>query len=246
MKVILGVFMGILAVVIVLVLVAGYFGFVPGLDKVFGADKPVDLGVTYTQANLQNGLKKGNIQHVDLPASTSVAQSLTYSGQQASNTSLTDEEATALVNETPWIYSPVHDVQIRFNADGSAEFSAILDLDKLQDYAIARGYTRDQFKLVLDRVGNYAVIQNSMPIYMKGTASVINGVMNFNVSNAKLGRLSLPVSQINDNKSALLDLALEGITRIPGFSVKNFSISDGQMHFEGTLPQTVQRAVANK
>jgi hypothetical protein len=46
MKFILGILFGILAVVVVLVLVAGYFGFVPGISNIFGSNKPVDLGIT--------------------------------------------------------------------------------------------------------------------------------------------------------------------------------------------------------
>ena len=75
MKVILGIFIGILTVVVVLVLVAGYFGFVPGISNIFGSNKPRDLGVTATLANYSSVTAKDNIQRVDLPADTPPAQS---------------------------------------------------------------------------------------------------------------------------------------------------------------------------
>jgi hypothetical protein len=154
---------------------------------------------------------------------------------------LTEKEITALANGSPWIYNPAHDCQVRFNADGTAEFSGILELDTLKNYAIARGYTEGDFNLVLDKVKTYAVIQNNMPIYIKGTCSVVNGNISFDVSQFKLGRLSVPVDQINKYKAELLDLAQQGMKHLPGFSVKNFSITKGQIHFEGTLPTTVKR-----
>ena len=39
----------ILVLVIAAILTAGYLGFVPGLSTIMGADKPKDLGITYTQ-----------------------------------------------------------------------------------------------------------------------------------------------------------------------------------------------------
>jgi hypothetical protein len=243
MKVLFGIFIGIVAVVVALVLVAGYFGFVPGVSKIFGSDKPVDLGITYTPADYQSARAKGNIQRVDLPASTPPEQSLSFAGQQSANVNLTDEEVAALIDEKVYEYFPMKNCQVRFNADGSAEFSGILMLDKLNDYARARGVSQEDFNVVVERVSRFSIIQNDMPFYIKGTGSVVNGVISFNTSAFKLGRLSIPTDQINGHKAELLDALQRDVLSIPGFSVKNFSISNGQMHFEGTLPTSVSRAV---
>ena len=160
MKVLLGMFIGVLAVLLVLVLVAGYFGFVPGVSSLFGSDKSRDLGVTYTSADYQSARQKGNIQRVNLPSNTPPEQSLKFSGQHAANINLTDNEVTALINEKSWRYFPVHDAQVRFNADGTGEFSGILELDTLKDYAKARGYSEEDFKVVTDWVSRFAVVQN--------------------------------------------------------------------------------------
>ncbi len=242
MKVLLGIFIGIISVVLVLVLVAGYFGFVPGISNIFGSNKPTDLGITYTQADYQSARAKGNIQRVDLPSGTPPEQSLSFSGQQNANVTLTDNEVTALINEKVYAYFPMKNCQVRFNADGSAEFSGILMLDKLSDYVRARGLSQEGFNAVLEQVNRFSVIQNDMPFYIKGTGSVVNGVISFNTSAFKLGRLSIPTDQINGHKAELLDALRRDVLSIPGFSVKNFSISSGQMHFEGTLPTSVSRA----
>ncbi|MGA3094656.1 MAG: hypothetical protein ABSD79_04650 [Dehalococcoidales bacterium] len=243
MKVILGIFVGILAVVVVLVLVAGYFGFVPGISSIFGSDKPRDLGVAYTHADYLSVTAKDKIQRVDLPADTPPAQSLSFSGSQSASFNITQAEATALLDDNPWPYFAITDCQVRFNSDGTGEIAGILLIDKLHDYAIGRGYTDTDFNNALKYVQAYAVIQKEMPFYVKGTGSVVNGVISFDISKLEIGRLSIPLSQINDHKAALIDAANKAMSLTPGFSVKNFSISGGQVHFEGTLPKTITRSV---
>jgi hypothetical protein len=244
MKLLLGFFLGILAIVVVVVLVAGYFGFVPGVSGMFGSNKARDLGVTYTQTDYQSARQKSNIKRVDLPSNTPPEQSLVFSGQHAANFNLTDNEVTALVNEKSWRYFPVHDGQVRFNADGTAEFSGILELDTLQDYARARGYSEEDFKMVTGWIDKVAIVQSNIPFYAKGTASV-GSPMDFNFQKLELGRFSVPVSQMNDNKSKILNWLQEGLSRVNGFSVNKFNISNGQLHFDGTLPDTVSRATGN-
>jgi hypothetical protein len=243
MKVILGIFIGILTVVVVLVLVAGYFGFVPGISNIFGSNKPRDLGVTATLANYSSVTAKDNIQRVDLPADTPPAQSLSFSGSQPANLNVTQAEATALLNFNPWPYFALTDCQVRFNADGTGEMSGTLLIDKLHDYATGRGYSDTDFNKALKYVQTYAVIQKKMPFYVKGTGSVVNGVISFNISKLEVGRLSIPLSQINDHKDALISAFNKAVSLTPGFSVNNFSITGGQMHFDGTLPKTITRSV---
>jgi hypothetical protein len=241
MKILLGIGIGIISVILVLVLVAGYFGLVPGVSNIFGSNKPVDLGVSYTQADYQSARAKGNIQRVDLPADTPPEQSLSFSGEQDASFNLTQEEVTALIDEKVWVYFPMHDCQVRFNPDGSAEFSGILELDTLKDYARARGVSEGDMDVVLERVGSMGFLQKNMPFYIKGTGSVVNGSISFNTTAFKIGRISI-LSQFEEYKSQLVDLLHEDVLSIPGFSVNNFSISNGQMHFDGTLPTSVTRS----
>ena len=245
MKVLLGIFIGVLAVVAIVVLVAGYFGFVPGVSSIFGSDKPRDLGVTYTDADYQSARQKGNIQRVNLASNTPPEQSLKFSGQQAANFNLTDNEVTALINEKSWRYFPVHDCQVRFNADGTGEFSGILELDTLKDYAKARGYSEEDLKVVTDWVSRFAIVQKNMPFYIKGTASV-GSPMDFNVQKLEFGRFSVPADQMNNRKAEILDVLQDGFSKIPGFSINKFSIANGQMHFDGTLPTSVSRSTGNR
>ena len=243
MKIIIGILIGILSVVVVLVLVAGYFGFVPGVSKIFGSDKPRNLVVTSTRADYVSVTTKDKIQRVDLPANTPPAQSLSFSGSQPANFNITQAEATALINDNPWPYAALTDCQVRFNPDGTGEIAGILQMDKLHDYAIGRGYSEADFNNVLKYVQTYGVLQKNMPFYVKGTGSVVNGVISFDISKLEVGRLSIPLSQINGHKADLINAFNKAVSQTPGFSVNNFSITSGQIHFDGTLPKTITRSV---
>jgi hypothetical protein len=240
MKVLAGIFIGVVSIVIVLVLVAGYFGLVPGVSSIFGSNKPRDLGVTYTAADNASGHAKGGMQILSLPADTPLTQSLVFSGSKPASFDLTQAEVTAMINNNQWAYLPVSDVQVKFNADGTTEWSGILELDKLHDYALARGLTEADYNNAITEVSKYAIIQKSMPFYVKGTGSVVNGSITFNCDSFKIGRLPVELaSQINDHHDDLLNLLNEDVLTIPGFSCNNLSVSDGQVHFDGTLPQSV-------
>ena len=237
MKILTGCLIGVLSVVVVLVLIGGYFGLVPGVSKIFGADKPVNLGVTYTAADNASGHAKGGMQINSLPVGTSPQQSLVFSGSKPANFNLTEAEATAMINNNQWAYLPVSNVQVRFNADGTAEWSGDLLLDKLHDYAIARGLSEADYNTAVAQVSKYAIIQKNMPFYLKGTGAVVNGQITFNCDSMKVGKVPIELaSQINDHHADLLNLLQKDILTIPGFSCKNLSVSDGQVHFDGTLP----------
>jgi hypothetical protein len=241
-KLVLGIFIGISSAVVVLVLVAGYFGFVPGVSGLFGSDKPIDLGVTYTRADYQSAEAKSKIEKFDLPPSTPPEQSLQYEGSQPASVDLTEAEVSALINESPWPYGAFRDCQVKFNADGTAEFSGILETAKLEDYARARGYSEQEISDALGIVDKFTIVQKNMPFYFLGTGSVVDGVIDFDIQKFQLGKLGFPADQINGRKSEILNYAREGIKRLPGFSVKSFSISNGKIHFDGTLPKTVRRS----
>lgn len=121
-----GFFIGIFSVLHILVLVAGYLGFVPGISNIFGSNKPVDLGVTYTAAVSDSGMAKGKIQHIEIADTGSPEGSLSFSGQRATNINLTQSEVTALINGHHWINVLLSGVQVRFNPDGTTEISGIL------------------------------------------------------------------------------------------------------------------------
>ena len=245
MKFLVGLLSGFALVLVVLILIGGYFGVVPGVSSIFGSDKPKDLGVTYTQADYQSARAKSNIARVDLPATTPPSSSLQFSGEHPASFSYSSAEVTALIEEKVWLYFPMHNCQVRFNPDGTTEFSGILEIDKLQDYALARGLSQSDINSVLDRVNTFTVLQKNMPIYLKGTASVINGKASYTTEAFKLGNINLPLEQLHEYHADIIRYVEDELAHVPGLTVNSFTISGGKVHFDGTLPDSVARAKAN-
>ncbi len=159
----------ILGIVIVLALAGGYFGLIPGVSKVFAADRPRDLGVTYTEQDRLNGRVKAGWKLTELPAGLPPALSLQYAGSHPVNTIFTNKELTAWINKS-WNNIPLTNCQIRVNNDGTAEFSGILHTSRIKNYAAAMGGTGD-FEQYLPSVTKYLVGNPAIYIKAKGSVS---------------------------------------------------------------------------
>jgi hypothetical protein len=241
---IFGIVVGSILILIILavVLVGGYFGFIPGVSNLFGMGSPRDLGVRYTQADYQTGHAKTGSVITDLPSDASPQQSIKYSGSHPVNITFTQAEFNALINNHPWKYYPFKDCQLKINADGTTEFSAVLLTDRLSGYAKSTGSSSLSMKIIDDYLSK---VPGNPIIYAKGRASVVNGqIVNSDISEFQVGRISISADQLQKNKSSSTSTAQVQMKTIPGFSVKNFSMVNGQIKFEGTLPDSVARSKA--
>jgi hypothetical protein len=243
LKIIAGIFIGIISVVVVLVLVAGYLGFVPGLSKVLGSNQPVNLSTTYTPADYRSAVAKTGTQFLNNTDTTYYDKSQkTFGAAKAVTVDFTAPEILSALNEKPVSPDfPVKDWQLRYNPDGTAEISAVVMLDKLSGYAASHGVSNEAIQQILDTISKFGVVQKEIPIYLKGSFSVVNGVLDFDAKAVKIGRLPVSAEMLNKNKSAILDFRNAHKNDLPGFSCKNASIVNGKLHFEGTFPSSVGR-----
>ena len=241
MKFLAGIFIGIITIVVLVILVAGYFGFVPGLSKVFGSNKPVNLGTTYTAADYKSAEAKTGTKFLNNTDSVDYNKSQkTFGPAKAVTVDFTAAEITAALNEKPHPADfPVRDWQVRYNPDGTAEMSAVVLTDKLASYAESHGVANDTIQQVLDTVKKFGIIEKEIPIYLKGSFSVVNGVLDFDATSVKIGRLPVSADTVNSNKSDILYFRNEHKNDIPGFSCTSCSIVNGKLHFVGTFPSTV-------
>jgi hypothetical protein len=137
-------------IVIVAVLVLGYLGFVPGVSYVFGSNKSKDLGVTYTAADYISAHARNGTTHTVLSAGTAPENSITFSGQHAVNTTSTQHEMNALINNRQWEYYPLKDCHLRINPDNTVEFSGIIITDRIKGYLEALKLGENNMKAVTD------------------------------------------------------------------------------------------------
>jgi len=128
--------------IIIIVLVGGYFGLVPGVSTLFGSDKPKDLGVTYTEADRLSGRAKAGWEVTELQPGLPLEESYISTGQNAVDASFNERELTAWANN-PWIYFPLSDCQVRVNDDNTVEFSGKLNIGMLRDWIDAMGVAEE-------------------------------------------------------------------------------------------------------
>jgi hypothetical protein len=236
LKVLLGILIGIAAVVLIAVLVLGYLGFMPGVSNLFGSNKPKNLGATYTQADYQSARTKMGTIITDLPADASPEKSIKFSGQKNINVTFSQSEFNSLLAERQWKYYPLKNSQLKINADGTAEFSAVLIKGRIEGFAKAVGVSQDN----IDEVTKYIKMLPGDPaIYLKGKCSVTNNRISQSVSEVKVGKLDL-TGQIKDNAGSIVDWVQSELFTLPGVNIKSFQLVNGSVHFEGTLPDVAR------
>ncbi len=227
--------------IIVIVLVGGYFGLVPGVSSIFGSDKPKNLGVTYTEADRLSGRAKAGWEVIELSSDLPPEESYSFTGQNAVDTTFNERELTAWAND-PWTYFPLSDCQIRVNDDNTVEFSGKLNIGMLRDWIDAMGVTDEYSELINDYLRWF--MWGNPPFYVKLSASVANGhVIDPQIYSAQVGRFSVPQSLIEGNIDELVDYIEWQANNIDGFSVETAEIVDGGIRFVGTMPAVVSRSV---
>lgn len=233
MKVLLGFVIAIVVIAVIIVGVLGYLGFMPGVSNLFGSNKPKDLGVTFTANDLKSARAKTGTVITDLPSGAAPQDSIKFGTPRQVNATFTQAEFNALINNHPWEYYPLKDCQFKINPDGTAEFSGVLMVDRLQGAMQALGVSQDNMKVLNDYL---KAIPGNPAVYIKGNASVVNNqVSTADVSDFKLGNMSF-TKQVQDNESSLTSAAETMMRTITGMNVQSFNITPAGVQFKGTLP----------
>ena len=231
----LGIAIGVIIVVAVLVL--GYFGFVPGISDVFGSNKPKDLGVTWTIADYNSAHAKNGTTHTILTDGQTPQDSIRFSGQHPVNTTYTQAEFNALINYRQWEYYPLKDCQFKINPDKTVEFTGIIITSRVRGYMEALGTGENN----LETVTNYLkYIPGNAAFDVKGRFEIINGqIVNTDLTTFKIGNLNL-TNQMQDNLPAIVNGAYSQMNAYPGFKVNTLTFNNGQVQFNGTLPDSAR------
>jgi hypothetical protein len=180
-----------LLIIFLPVFALGMMGFIPGLSSILGADKPRDLGVKYTTADLSSVRSKSQIEYATLPPSNSPLQTRQFIGAREITGEFSSAEITATLNNQNWVHWPYKNVQIKFNADGSGEISGILIKNKLPGYAAAIGIPTEALTFVMKYLPTDPVF------YVKMKATLENNKVGiFEPQSLQIGRITLPLGMI--------------------------------------------------
>lgn len=202
-KILLGI---ILLVVIAAVLVLGFLGFIPGVSALFGANKPRDLGVKYTEADLQEIRTKTQVKYLVLPDTQEPISTRQFSGSRAVTGDFSSAQLTATLNNQPWKLWPYKNVQLKLNGDGSGEISGVLVKNRVPAYAVSIGVPQKASEMAMKFLPGDTVF------YVKMKAALAdNKVSLFEPERLEIGRLPVPLGPI---------LALGRLSPIGAFLLK--------------------------
>ena len=213
---------------------AGYFGLIPSLSKLMGTDRPRDLGIRWANVNMAKlydsvGTKVVTTKEL---SGSGLEAGLLFEGEKETKYSISSEELTALVN-SPWMYYPFTDVQIKIGLDDKVEASAMLKTDRVVDLLKSMGLGKEQIDEILNKAKLPA---KNVPVYIKGNFSVIDGKAVVTPSALEIGQIPVPMIVLEKITPELTEAVNFVISNFPGFYIKNLSFSDGKMNFEGTVP----------
>lgn len=224
---------------VIAVLTIGYFGFVPGLSSLLGANKPKDLGITYTDEDYKNYTAKTNVQFADFtnapdnPAKP--GKKIVFADPKPLSGSVSQAEITAAINNAGWLWMPLTNTQVRFG-DGTVEVSGNLNIDHIAQFITFIGGVGYEQSEVDQAISWASKVIGNAPVYLKANASVTNNVPTIAVTEAQIGRFSVP----NDiAQKALQTGAANAISRTPGLQANSTTFSVGQINYDGTIPTTV-------
>jgi len=235
-KVLRNILIGVGSFVLLVVLVLGYLGFMPGVSALFGSSTPKDLGVTYTAQDFASAhAKMGSMMQES--TATSIKDSIKYSGSKQVSASFTNEELTATANSGKWKYRPVKDVQIKVSPNGTVEVSGKIIKDNIDKVAQVYGYTDEDIKKGEDIIG---FIPGNPTFYAKGKATVTNNQVNMDIEELQIGRIDAKNIISESDAQSIIN---SGISQVPGLNVKSLTFSDGKMNFDGTVPASISRVV---
>ena len=230
------IFAGVAVILLVTVLIFGYYGFVPVLSDIMGANTPRDLGVRYSAADLASANSKLKVTYTTLPSSAEGSASLVETGSQQINVKLTSEEATALLNDyaSKWKYYPIDKIQVKFNSDNTIELSGVLRVDRWKGFADAillPESPRSQVRPFL------TYVKTNPSIYMKGTLS-INSPPQVTISDLDVGRFSISGDQIDDYLFAIAEF-IEYVVDLFNIHIDALSIYMGLLTIIAIIPTSV-------
>lgn len=234
-----------IVIAVVVVLALGFLGVVPGVSRILGADKPRDLGVTYTEADFNSFMAKNHVKRVVLDSAPTAQASWVLQGSQTVTTTFTDKEITArLAKAEGWVLDPFTDVQVKIAQDGVVEASGIVHVDRLRAYATATGVSQDEIDTIAKGVDKYRIPKGLFPVYAKGTLSITDNNLDINLSGLMIGKIPVAEVLYRGAKSSFESFVHERLTSggYGNLSVKALSFANGKMSFSGTLPKVITTA----
>lgn len=216
--------------VVGLVLFLGWMGFVPWLSGLIGPE-PRDLGVEFSVDEAYVGAESYNI-----PNTTSDLEQIKADPQvfTSFDTAMTSNQASSLLvlgqDDIPnW---PLRFVQLRFNDDGTAEASGVIESDQVGTFLVDNlGVPPGDVQTAVTSVQ----LAGDTTFYVKGACGVQNNTVDLALSEVQIGRFTVPAGWYQGNEYRGTQYIDSALAR-EGFAIENVSVSGGMVQASGQRP----------
>jgi hypothetical protein len=228
-----------IVLILILVGIAAYFGFVPGLSNRFV--KRVDLGIEndpQLSLDLRNEVGvEFNIPEDQLPTEKEVV----YEGELDVEKSLTSQQITSILNTvgTQHTSIPFSNVQIRINDDGTAEASFDLDIETTVNEAKKLGYSDEDIEKGKKYLG---ALGNSVYIYTKLSFDISDNELTVTPYAFRIQNFNVPTSitkMVADVGSNAIE---DRLSQVPNLDIRSLKQEGERLYFSGTIPQSLRVA----
>ena len=210
-------------------------------------NKPKDLGVTYTQKDLENmdkqlGLTVEKIKGTD---SNKIEETLTFEGSKIIVGTFSNAEVTAQINRASeyWKYTPLRQMQVKSNPDGTAEASGILDIKKLKGFIAYFGYSSADLDKGLEYIN--ATNLTHFPIYFKGKGSITNNQVTLELQLVEVYGFALPSDVTKQAEVGLVAITESVISKVGSSKtqIEKLELKDEKAYLKVEIPERI-KAVA--
>lgn len=220
------------AIALVIILIAAYLGFVPGLSGLLGASTPRDLGIRPTEADYASVSEKLGRTVTIIPEGSN--QTLRYEGSHPVDAALTSEEFSAAQQHAKYQYNPLGtDFQAKFHDDGTVEISGKLRKRNIAPWGHVFNFDDEEINTFSDKIG---IFQTDPAFYLRGTVVITDNEPQIQIEKAVIGKL--PVAGMIPD-STLNEIAADTIGNVPGLEIESLTVANGRMNFKGTYPDSI-------
>ena len=221
-----------IVIILVVVIVLGFLGLFPGISTLLGANKPKDLGIKYSQADLQKGREQTGVMLGSDPVN---GKTISFEGSKDISGQYSSEMITAMIGSAKYKYYPLKNTQIRINPDGTVEASGVISISKVGQWSTDLGASEGLVSQAKSYIG---IISPSPSFYLAGTMSVVDNQISLNISKAQISRFSAPKSIIDQYQGQLADFVEERIANINGMQVRSAKFENSQLVLDANYPAT--------
>ncbi|WP_370574175.1 hypothetical protein [Methanomethylovorans sp.] len=208
---------GILLLIFLLLTTVAASGLVniPILTHVLGTDEAKDLGVEVDPVLFDQMVEENGITLKSPISEYQLTSNIQYSDPAPMDITLSSSQLSSYLQSTN-NEGAIKQIQVKLGDNNEAEMSAYVDL---KDY----GY---DFK---------------GPVYASGRFEKdSDSTVRMEIYEAKVGMLPIPDGSADKGEQAFEDMINSNLAKMPGLNIETLEIEDGQLHFDGDFPKTME------